>query len=211
MAGIGDILGGVGSSVATFGVIMIVCLLVAGVVGFAIFAYTKYKKYKQYKMVIWERDAFGNVKQYFDDAGVFVDKKTNNKRLFLRRANVGLEADNIPYIDAPKGVRLVYVVRRGLKNFQYIKPTIGADDFDFQVTEEDVNWAVNAYERQKKMFANNLLLQYMPFILLAFISIIILIMFIYFFKDFGVLREVAVAFKDAATAFAQSQGGVIPA
>lgn len=201
-------IGSLGNGAMTFGIVMVVGLIAVMVTVGGMFAYWRWKRYQTHRIVIWERDAFGNVRQTFDDAGIFVDKKTNNKRLFLKRNNVGLEADNVPFIPMGKK-KLVYVVKRGLKNFQYIKPVIGEHDFKFQVTEEDVNWAINAYERQKKLFQLSTLMQYMPFIMLAFVSIIILIMFIYFFKSFPVLRDLGIALKDAAVAFAQSQSGVI--
>ena len=170
------------------------------------------KRFSEYKMIIWFRDGFGQLQQTHDTGGVFVDKKTANKRLFLRRNNVGLSPDNIPFLTGPKGKRYVYLYQRGLKNFLYLKPNVRAESVSIEVGEEDVNWAVNAYERQKKLFAGNLLLQYMPFIALAFVSMIILIMFIYFFKDFEVLAEMAEALKGAAQAFAQAQAGtaIIP-
>ena len=59
------------------------------------------------------------------------------------------------------------------------------------------------------MFSQSLLLQYMPFIAMAFAFLIILIIFIYFFKEIGVLREVAIAFKEAAQAFAQAKTGTV--
>lgn len=210
MAGIGDLIGGIGGGVLTFGLILVVLLILVAISVAAIIFYGSWKKYQTHIIVIWERDAFGNTRQTYDTAGIFTDKKTNNKRLYLKNSKVGLAADNIPFMVVGKK-KMVYVVKRGLKNFQYIKPIINDNDFTFSCTEEDVNWGINAYERQKKIFQNNTLMAYMPFILLAFVSIIILIMFIYFFKDFGVLKDVAIALRDAATAFAQGQSGVITA
>lgn len=193
-----------------FGTLIIVLLILITIISLSVWAYLRWKKYQQYKTIIWERDAFGNIRQYEDNAGVFVDKKTNNKRLFLQKTNVGLEPDNIPYVVLANGKKQIYLIRRGLKNFQYIKPIINEKDFVFSVTEEDVNWSINAYERQKKIFQSSSLLQYLPFILLAFVSIIILIMFIYFFKDFGVLKEVALALQNTAEALRTANtGGVV--
>jgi hypothetical protein len=125
---------------------------------------------------------------------------------------VGLSPDNIPFLTGPKGKRYVYLYQRGLKNFLYLKPNVRAEGVSIEVGEEDVNWAVNAYERQKKLFTGNVLLQYLPFIALVFVSLIILIIFIYFFKDFEVLAEMAKALKEAAQAFAQAKAGtaIIP-
>lgn len=190
-----------------FGTIFIVLLILITFIGLAVWGFLYWKKFQDYKVTVWERDAFGNIRQYQDNAGVFVDKKTNNKRLFLQRTNVGLQPDNIPYVINSNGKREVYLIKRGLKNFQFIKPTINAEGFEFKVNEEDINWGVNAYERAKKMFQSNSLMQYLPFILLAFVSIIILVIFIYFFKDFAVLKDVAIALQNSAEALRVANGG----
>lgn len=195
--------------------VLLIGFLIAVVVGILVLllvVWTKYKRFSEYTAIIWYRDGFDQLQQRHDTGGVFVDKKTLNKRLFLRKANVGLDPDNIPFLTGPKGKRYVYLYQRGLKNFLYLRPNVRTDSVSIEVGEEDVNWAINAYERQKKLFGGNLLLQYMPFIALAFVSIIILIIFIYFFKDFEVLAEMAAALRDAAQAFAQGQAGtaIIP-
>ncbi len=164
-----------------------------------IWLYFKWKKYKEYKCVIWGRDSSGNLNESYDRAGVFVDSKTQNKRLFLKKNNVGLDPDNIPYINAG-GNKIIYLLQKGLKNFHYIKIKVVDTNVTLNVGEEDVNWAINAYDRQKKLFNQNLFMQYLPFIALAFVSMIILIIFIYFFKDFAVLKDVAIALRDASIA-----------
>jgi len=200
MSGVGDI--AVNILILLFGLIFI------GGVCFGLFLLVRRRKqYNQFKCIIWGRDAFGQLTETTDKAGIFVDTKTKNKRFFLKKAHVGLNPDNVPYIQSGK-VKIVYLLRTGLKNFQFIRPLI-ADNFSIDVGEEDVNWAVNAYERQKKLFSSNVLLQYMPFIGLVFVSLIILIIFIYFFKDFAVLADVAEALKEAAQAFAQAQAGTV--
>lgn len=206
-----DIIGNLGSvttGIVGFGVILIVLVIVAAFTGIAAYFFIQWKKYQEYKIVIWERDGLGNIRQYSDSAGIFVDKKTNNKRLFLKKSSVGLEPDNVPYV-LVANKKTIYLVRRGLKNFQFIKPVIKEDDFHFKVTEEDVNWAINAYERQKKIFQSNAFLQYLPFIMLAFVSIIILVIFIYFFKEFSTLKDVAIAMREAANAMLQVNSGVV--
>lgn len=203
-----EMLSNIGGFAVNILVMILGVLFFAGIVFGVVMAFLKYKKYSQFKCVIWGRDGFGQISQTKDRAGIFVDKKTKNKRFFLQKNNVGLDPDDVPYIQVGNQ-KIVYLLKTGLKNFQYIKPRVSNDMFRFDVGEEDVNWAVNAYERQKNSFAKNMLLQYLPFIALAFVSIIILILFIYFFKQFGVLKDVAEALKGAAVAFAQSQGGTV--
>lgn len=181
------------------GIILILIFLVGGILVASVWFYLRWRRFSEYQCVIWERDGFGQLVQKFDRAGVFVDKKTNNKRFFMQKANVGLSPDNIPYIPTSKGKKLVYLGRYGLKNFFFIKPEFPTENqLILKVGEEDVNWAINAYERQKRLFSQNTLLQYLPFILLAFVSIIILVIFIYFFKEFKTLAAVADAMREAA-------------
>lgn len=189
--------------------IMIVGILFGGgLIAFGLIAYFQHKKYNQFDFVIWGRDSFGQLVEEKDTGGIFVDKKTNNKRLFLKKNNVGLDPDNVPYISIG-GRKKVYLLKLGLKNFRYIKPKVDFNGLAFIVGEEDVNWAINSYERQKKVFGQNWLLQYLPFMALAFVSIIILIMFIYFFKQFPVLKDIALAMKEAAQQLAAAQGGTV--
>ncbi len=179
-------------------VIGIVIILIVGAIGLGLyFWYNKLKRYKQFKCVIFRKDSFGQIQEKYDDAGIFVDSRTKNKRLFLRKSNVGLDPDNIPYIQTVKG-KTIYMFQTGLKNFRYIKVNVKDPKIGFVVGEEDVNWAINAYDRQKKLFQNDKWMQLLPFIALAFTSIIILTIFIYFFKNFDVLKDVANALLKVA-------------
>jgi len=195
---------GVADTALNIGIMLLGGLLACGLIGGGLWFFLKQKRYKQYKCVIWERDGFGQLTETYDKAGIFVDKKTNNKRFFMKKANVGLNPDNIPYI--PGKSKIVYMLRTGLKNFHFIKPNVSNPTINLSIGEEDVNWAINAYDRQKRLFNQNMLMQYLPFIALAFTSIIILIIFIYFFKDFAVLKDVAIALRDASLA---QQGTII--
>lgn len=203
MAGedIATTIGNVGQSALSIGLIIIVGIFAIAFLIAVLFAAKYYKRYKQFKITILSKDSFGQVHEEYDDGGVFVDKQTRNKRLYLRKANVGLDPDNIPYITSKKGKRHIYLYRTGLKNFRYIIPSYEDKELSFNhVGEEDVNWAINSYERAKKSFATSMIMQYLPFIILAFVSIVILIMFLYFFQQFSVLKDVAFAFRDAAQA-----------
>lgn len=186
---------------------MLLLVIFFGIVTFAaMYGMSQWKKWSQFTCVIWGKDGFGQIVEKSDKAGIFIDRKTKNKRFYIRKAKVGLECNNIPYIQKGRG-KIVYLLQTGLKNFKFIKPTISDGQMKFDVGEEDVNWAINEYEKQKRLFDQNVLLQYLPFIALGFTSIIILIMFIYFFKQFPTLVNMAEALKEAAVAFAQSQGG----
>lgn len=207
-----DTVQSMGSGALNILILGIFALIICGLLFLAFLIYRRHQRYNQYKAIIWYRDGFGQLQQTHDNGGVFVDKKTLNKRLFLRRNNVGLSPDEIPYLPGPKGKRYIYLYQRGLKNFLYLKPNVRPEGVSIEVGEEDVNWAVNAYERQKKLFDSNLLLQYMPFIALGFVSIIILIIFLYFFKNLDQLKEFGQQMVEAAKILAQARSGtsIIP-
>lgn len=179
------------------GSIVLIGAFIAG--GF--FWYSKQKKYSEFICVIF--DTKGN--QSKDRGGIFVDGVTKNKRLYLQKSNVGLSPDNIPY--KREGLaKVVYLLQTGLKNFQFINMDFEANDA-IQVSEEDVNWAINAYERQKKMLQNNLLLQILPYALFGLVVVGILVLFIYLFKKFDVFAQVAESINQAAQALAQAKTG----
>lgn len=199
-------LAGVGSSVANVAIILFSIVFIGGICVVATLMYLKWKKYNEYKCTIWEVDKYGQKNESHDSAGIFIDPKTKYKRFFMKKAGVGLNPDKVPYV--PSGAsKVVYLLKEGLKNFKFIHPNITNPNITLSVGEEDVNWAINDYERQKRLFDSNKLLQFMPYIAIAFVSIIILIIFIYFFKDFAVLKEVAVALKEGAQAMAQASSG----
>lgn len=183
------------SGALNVGIIIAIIIIGGGFVLLILYLYFKWKKYKEFDCIIWDE---GKITETRDKAGIFVDNKTKNKRFFLKKANVGLDPDNVPYKMGEGGKKIVYLIRSGLKNFKFVDIEINEPTVDINVGEEDVNWAVNAYERQKKMFSQGLLIQLMPYIALAFVSIIILIIFIYFFKDFSVLKDVAINLKEAS-------------
>lgn len=188
--------------------IIVALVLAVSVIVALIFFYNKWKRYQEFTCYIFERDGTGQIVIKSDKAGVFVDRTTQNKRFFMRAANVGLTPDNIPYILTTKG-KIVFLYRTGLKNFRYVNFKFDDNGLINTVGEEQVNWALNAFDRQKKTFGQDKLLQYLPFIILAFVCIVILIIFIYFFKSFPVLKEVALAFKEAAAELAKSNAGTV--
>jgi hypothetical protein len=81
------------------------------------------------------------------------------------------------------------------------------DNVHFSVGEEDVNWATNTFAKVKSQLLENKLMQYLPFIALGIVSIVIMIIFIYFFKKFDVLVAMADKLDHAATVLAQASSG----
>jgi len=193
------------ADIALSWIILIISLIIIG--GFMILLTRYILKELQYKYKCFIFES-GNENMKEDKAGIFVDKKTHNKRFFLKKNKVGLNPDQVPYKNIGSK-KTVFLLQDGLKNFRYLSfPTPKANPgLNVSVGEEDVNWAVNVYERQKKMFARSLIMQLMPFIALAFTAIIILIIFIYFFKEFGTLKDMAVAMHAAASELAKAKLG----
>lgn len=179
-------------------------------IGIIVIGYVLYQRslgrYKHFKCIIWQKDGFGQLTQKYDKAGIFVDPDTKNKRLFLQKANVGLNPDNIPFIPAGK-TRIIFLLQTGLKNFKYIRPVIEDKYINLTVGEEDVNWAINAYDKSKKLFQQSWIMQYMPFIILAFVCMIILILFMYLFKQFGTIKELIIEIQTLARLVAAAKSG----
>jgi competence protein ComGC len=131
--------------------------------------------------------------------------KTGNKLFYLKYAKVGLKPDNVSFLINSKGRKVVYLLKYGFKNFVFISPVVNdVGRVTFRVGEEDINWAVNSYESNKKRFSQSLLFQLLPFLVLAVISVIILIMMIYLFKQFSVFSDVAGSIRETAVALNES-------
>ena len=201
-----------GAIVSTFLEIFVIAFAVIFAIGVGVALFILYRRrlrYGQFKCIIWRKDGFGQLTETYDKGGIFVDKKTKNKRLFLDKNKVGLDPDDIPYIPSGKGKKIIYLLQTGLKNFHYIKPNISNPDITLTVGEEDVNWSINAYERNKNVFSWNTLMQYLPYIAFGFVTVIILIIFIYLFKQFDVLADVANSLKEAAEVMARAEAGTV--
>jgi hypothetical protein len=208
--GLGIDLGSLASGAGTIVALVVGALVIIGIILGGYFLYLdKVKKYQQFKCIIWSRDGFGNPTQKTDGAGIFVDKDTQNKRFWMKNAKVGLSPDNVPYIQVGKD-KLVYLIQVGLKNFRYIGLKELWDNpnyIKFTVGEEDVNWAINAYEKQKKLFGDNWLAQYLPFIILAFVCMIILILFVTLFNKFPLMKDMLQQMVEISKYLAQAKTG----
>ena len=207
-----DILGQVGGIASGFGtalIILIIVLATLTVVGVGLWAYLRHRKYNAFKVVLFEKDGFGQWQYKVDRAGIFLDRKTNNKRFFLQKGQVGLEPDTIPYLTDARGKRVVFLLRLGLKNFRFLRVNFIEPKPLFEVGEEDVNWAINSYEKAKTRFSQTLLMQILPYAMLAIVSMVIMVIFIYLFKKLDVIADMAVTLKEAAQILVQAKSGAI--
>lgn len=178
------------------------------VIGFVI--YLRIRDFKRYNIIciIIERASGGIPILSSDVGGVFVDTKTNNKRFYLKNNAVGLDPDNIPFILNINGQKVVYLLRFGLKNFKYINIKLPSDNtYIIEVGEEDVNWAVNAYEKYKKVFGQSLLDKLLPYIAIAITGMITLGIVYVLVQKFDVLQGVVTTIKEIVIIQAQGQTG----
>jgi len=183
-------------------IIIIVVLIVGGGVIGTTYLILNFKRYIQFMCLILKAD--GTVS--FDTAGIFEDKKTKTKRFFMKKNKVGLTPDKVPskIIDGPTGFfqapKIVFLAQTGLKNFHFIDLKIGFNKLlSLKVGEEDVNWALHSYEKGKALGQiKNKLLEFMPYISIAVVSVIILILFIFLFKKFDVMADMATAIEVAS-------------
>lgn len=206
-------LSGFASGLLDVGIILLIIILVVAVLLGLFFLIRALTRYSDFKVVIWEVLKNGGIRVKNDRGGIFLMKKTGYKLLYLQKSKVGLNPDKINYVLDNKGHKIIYLLRYGYKNFVFINPV--ADDLgnlDFTVGEEDVNWAITSYESNKKRFSQSLLVQLLPFMVLALVCIIILILMISLFKNFSVFSEVAQSINQASSNLATctiKTGGVI--
>ena len=197
--------------VLNVGIIILLSALFAGLFGVCLYFFLKWKQYQQYKCFIFEKDGLGQQTIIEDNAGIFVDNKTKNKRFFMKKNNVGLDPNNVPFLQGNR--KFVFLVKTGLKNFSFVNMNVEANSLKYRVGEEDINWGTNAYERSKKMNPLGMFMQMLPYLALMFTGVMILVMYIYLFKNIvtitPALQGVAEALKESAQAFAQAQSGTV--
>lgn len=209
-------LSGAGEGIMNFALLMAgILILVVFIVGIFLWMRQK-KKYAEYKIIIKQLDNNGNVIETWDDGGVFVDKVTQHKRLWLKKGKVGLNCNNVPYTIAitpkRKVLKMVYLLRTGEKNYKFIHEKIDTDTIQYTVGEEDVNWAVTEYEKVKQMTGkNNFLEKYAPYIMFI-VSILLFFILVIFIlnkteKILPVLAEVSKNLADAARVIPQTYNG----
>lgn len=191
-------------TIVTVALVLFFGAILTTVLTFGVMFYLRWRKFNEYICIIWHKDAFGQLVQTIDKAGIFVDKATQNKRLFLQKGKVGLNPDIMPYIPSRKK-KFIYLKKDGLKNYRFIKPVI-EDKVKLEVGEEDVNWALNDYEKVKRTFEKrNRLKEVAPYAMFGLVVVAFLAIAIFILRRFDVLAEVSSNLSDAANAIAQAQ------
>jgi hypothetical protein len=173
--------------------IFAIVVIVLALIGYAIIWYVKKRKYKEYRVVIWEKDSTGNAHETYDRAGVFIDKKTGFKLLFLEKLKKGLNPNKVPFVSSKdkKGrlVKTIYLRRTGVSNYVFCHVQLSDEGVAFTVGEEDVNWAAQDIERIRRSFLKEGWLQkFAPYIMFIITILIVMIIMISLFNKFGVLE-----------------------
>lgn len=210
--GLGIDTAGMAASALNIAYMIALGLVAVAIIGVAAYLYMNKKRYDEqgYKVIIYSQDGFGQIIQRTDKASIFVDKITKNKRLYVKGAKVGLEADNFPYVMGDKGKKTVYLLQTGLKNFRFIRINIDVPKVELKVGEEDVNWAINEFDRAIKMFeTKSFLKEWGGMIALVICVFAILILMIFVLKKFDVLQEVAKSLENAAASMASAHSGTM--
>lgn len=161
--------------------------------------YVKIYRYKQFTIVVWRKDPMsGNIVEEGDQAGIFLDRASDIKGLWLRRLKIVMSPDTIPYVIRGKQ-KVVYLLKSGYSNYRYIKPAVVDGQLSFNLGEEDVNWGIYEYKHSHSQYIlDNDWKQWVPYIgifVLAFLLVFITIMLL---KKFDVLAEVAQRLDHAA-------------
>ena len=182
------------------GILVVIILASLGALGW--YFYSQAKKYKQFVCIIFSKDALGNAIREIDSAGIFVDKTTNMKRFFIKKANIGLDPDHVKYIMGTNGkTKYVYLRKYAPKNYAFydLSKLLAADNAELKVTEQDVNWALQEFRKHKALDNKNFWNQYGTYIIWGFAVITTLVLFALLVQKFDVLQSVAGALSNAAT------------
>jgi hypothetical protein len=76
---------GMAGNLGTAAIILGITLVVLLIIGVCLWLWFRRKRYSQFKVVLFEKDGFGQWNYKIDRAGIFLDRRTNNKRLFLEK------------------------------------------------------------------------------------------------------------------------------
>jgi len=213
-------------------------VFILGVIG-GVWLWLRKEFMYQYKVTVVDLTSTGAFRLLPDKGGVFVDRKTKRKMFWLKKEKGGLSPDHIPFIISGKSKAVFvlkrgtksfsYIIPTVVERFiTKVVPVLNAGQpvfkdgvqlfedkqikenfLDFNVGDEDINWAINTYDKNKIMFTQTTFMQLLPFIALAFVGIVICIIFIYFFKKLDVLADMANSFKLAAVELAKGQAGTV--
>lgn len=212
MADIANLVPKVNTASLLNGVLTTLAIIITiAIIGILVVWWFKKRKYGQYKIIIWEKDSTGNTHEYYDRGGVFLDKKTGFKLLFLEKQKKGLNPNNIPYVISKdrKGrlVKTVYLKKIGVSNLVYCEMKLDNEDVNLKVGEEDVNWASQEIETIKRQYnKENWLTKLAPYILFIITIMIVMIVLISLFNKFGVIEQASANLQKVAESNERATG-----
>jgi hypothetical protein len=195
------------SGFVTVGGGILIIIILATIGSLIWWFYSQAKKWKQFVCIIFSKDAFGNAIREIDNAGIFLDKTTNMKRFFIKKANIGLDPDKVKYIMSTDGkTKYVYLRKYAPKNFAFYDLTklLEKDNAQLSVTEQDVNWALQEFRKHKALDNKNFWNQYGTYIIWGFAVISTLVLFALLVQKFEILSSVASSISAAATALKEA-------
>lgn len=202
-------LGGLGSNIATgLGRGLIFSVIFGSMLGIALYI-IRQRKF-DHIVRIFVKDTMGNfIEKRVEKAGFFMDKKTKNRLFLMRKLKVGLKPDKVPFILSESGKRVVYLIQTGLKNYQFLgTPTISDNPgLVFNVQDEDVAWAMNAFDRYKIPNSMNKFMQLLPYIGIAVFGIIIIMGLWIVLDKFEIIAQVAASMNEASINLAKASLG----
>jgi len=181
-----------GSQVLNVVVWIISILFVGGCALGVWFVIRRMKRFGGFRCIIWHVNEEGEIISESSDAGgIFKDGRTGNVLFHFRKNKYACNPDMIERLSILRRGRfgrmgrIIYFLKVGEKDFRpIIPPKFSKDGMKAALGEEDLNFAINAYERSKKVFSQSMLLQILPYAVLVIVSFTILILFIFLFKEF---------------------------
>lgn len=209
-------IGGIANSIISVVWMIIQLLIVLGITGGIIYYIFRVKRYNIQTVTIETDPETGTIRGVtLGKGGTYVDSKTKNKRFFLKGTNVGLDPDKCPELPVfnagsmnPK--KVVFMVKSGFKSYRYLRPYITQDkQFDFSVGEEDVNWGINAYQKQKALYGQSFWDKLMPYMGVIITSVFMFLIVIYVFKQLPQMKEILLVLKDIVDGLAKAKMGTV--
>lgn len=159
---------------------------------------------------IFEKDSMGKIIELpTTKGGEFIDRSTKNRLFKLKGHKIGLSPDELPFIQNSKGQKVVYLLRQGLRNFQYLGiPQVSTNPgLEFNVQDEDIAWGYNEFEKMKLPNKNDMLMKVLPVIGIIMLGMTVIII-IYLIMDKGaVMVDAARAFEAASKELAKASLG----
>jgi len=149
-----------------------------------------------------------------DRGAVLYDKKIKQWTYHIKKWNINLGMEegkgggttqidedrdlDIPSIPWEGGRNCVFVEQLGSRKAAIAKPFLFSGEVKVIVSQADVAEAKRAFELAVKTFGKkpNMMLQMLPFIIACVLTLVLLIVLI---QKFEILKDVALALKDAAT------------